>query len=289
MSEDKGSIMVRSKMKKDNEINACNALIKVLERVAGVKYECESFPDEISSSEPEIDFILRSASIGMERMAVEHTVIELFTNQNGYLRSSFDRAEEINRLCQGKIPPDRFYYLTAPHSLINSLTDKKSQTTFDECLAFWTVQTAQKLQIDDSEQYLYQGYKITLTCGGAHPQWNGKVGRIQEYPANVATLQKESFDKAIKHGLNKFSKYKHNRSESFKTVLLLEDVAGLQHERIMEGLIPSEKAQIDESIDYIVVLHSLHNRMIVGYVWKENETWHRFIPADRRFDFLSEH
>jgi hypothetical protein len=108
---------------------------------------------------------------------------------------------------------------------------------------------------------------------------------MPEYPTDVTALQKEAFGKAIQHGLDKLPKYKRDPFESFKTVLLLEDVAGFQHERIMKGLTSSEKAQIDESIDYIIVLTSLNDQMIVGYVWKENEIWHSFIPANRRFDF----
>jgi len=68
----------------------------------------------------------------------------------------------------------------------------------------------------------------------------------------------------------------------------LEDVAGLQHERITKGLTSSEKAQIDEYIDYIVVLASCEDQMVAGYVWKENETWYGFVPANRRFDSRSD-
>jgi hypothetical protein len=28
---------------------------------------------------------------------------------------------------------------------------------------------------------------------------------------------------------------------------------------------------------------SFNDQMIAGYVWKENEAWHSFIPANRRF------
>lgn len=216
-------------------------------------------------------------------MAVEHTVIPLFKGQRDYVIWSYERAEEIDRLCQGKIPADRYYYITAPHALIDSLKGKKRQKAFHEGLALWIAEQAPQLRIDEFKQYGYECYKITLTCGGTHPLMNGRVGRIPEYPTDVTTLQKAAFDKAIQHGLDKLPRYKCNPSESFKTVLLLEDVAGLQHERIMKGLIPSEKAQIDECIDYIVVLASIEDQMIAGYVWKENETWHSFIPGDRRF------
>jgi hypothetical protein len=225
----------------------------------------------------------------MTRIAVEHTVIPLFEGQHNYLISSFDRAERINELCQGKIPKDRYYYITVPHALINSLRNRNRQKAFDESLANWIIEQAPQLQIDDEpKQYGYERHKIRLFCGGTHPQWNGRVGRMPEGPADVATSQKEAFDKAIRHGLDKLTKYKSNLSESFKTVLILEDLAGFRHERITQGLTPFERAKIEESIDYIVVLVSLNDQMIVGYVWKENETWHSFIPANRRFNFRSE-
>ena len=162
---------------------------------------------------------------------------------------------------------------------------QKRQKAFDESLAHWIIQQAPQLQIDDEpKQHSYECYKITLTCCGTHPEWNGKVGRIPEYPAGVATVQKKAFDTAIKHGLDKLTKYKCNQSESFKTALLLEDVAGLKHIRIAEGLTSSEKAKIDKYIDYIVVLESHKDQMIAGYVWKESETWHSLVPANRRFN-----
>ena len=89
-------------MKKKNEISACNALIRILERVAGVKYECESCPDQGATNGPEADFILKSTCVESKRMAVEHTVIPLFKGQHDYVIRSYERAEEINRLCQGR-------------------------------------------------------------------------------------------------------------------------------------------------------------------------------------------
>ena len=276
-------------MKAENEINARNALIEILETVVGAKYECESCPDEETSTEKKPDFILGSTCAGATKIAVEHTVVPSFEQQIDYVRSFYERAEEISRLCEGKIPVDRWYYITAPHELITSLTDKKRQRAFDESLANWIIQQAPQLQMDHApKQNSYERYKITLTCGGTYPEWNGRVGRIPERPRDAVSLQKQAFDKAIEHGLDKLTKYKRNPSGSFKTVLLLEDIAGLPHERITEGLTSSEKNKIDESIDYIVVLQSNNNQMIVGYVWKESEAWHSFIPADRRFNLHNE-
>lgn len=258
----------------------------MLKRVVGETYECERYPDEEATKGKEVDFILRPTCTETARMAVEHTIVPLFNGQHNYVISSYERLEKINHQCQEKIPNDRYYFVVAPHALICSIKNREVQEIFDKELADWISQCAPRLQIDVSEQYSYQGYEIRLTCGGTHPSRNGSVGRIPEYPKDAAELQKEAFNKAVQHGLDKFPKYKCNSSESYKTVLLLEDVAGLPHERMMEELPPSDKARIDELIDYIVVLQSSENQMIVGYVWKENETWYRFIPYNRRFDFL---
>lgn len=272
-------------MKKPNEINACNALIDILQKLTGALYECESCPDEVVTNKPEPDFILRSTCAGATKIAAEHTVIELFNGQISYVISSFERAEEINRICRGKIPEDRWYYIAAPHALINSLTDRKRRKAFDEDLAPWIAEQAPNLQIDDFKQHSYNEHKVTLICGGSHPLRNGTVGRIPERPADTATLQKDAFLKAIQHGLQKLRDYKCNPPERFETVLLLEDIAGLNRERVITGLTTSEKAEIDHYIDYVVVLASYGKQMITGYVWKENETWHEFIPYDKRFSF----
>ena len=39
-------------MKTKNEQNACNALIEILEQMMGVRYECESSPDDEPNDGP---------------------------------------------------------------------------------------------------------------------------------------------------------------------------------------------------------------------------------------------
>ena len=271
-------------MKKENEVNACNSLIRILQILADVRYEWESCPDEGSANGKDVDFILKAARIGAARIAVEHTVVPLFNEQYQYAIASYDRAEEINELCRGRVPKDRYYVMTASYVLINSLDSRKKRENFNEKLAGWIIQRAPCLRIDESEQYSHEGYQITLTCRGTHPQLNGSVWRIPESPADLTRLQKEAFNKAVQHGLGKFPKYKRNPNESFTTVLLLEDVAGLNHEQIMSRLTTCEIVEIGEYIDYIIVLASFEQKMIAGYVWKEGITWHGLVPGDRRFE-----
>ena len=151
-------------MKKHNELNACNALIEILERVTGVKYECESSPDDKNNERPDVDFILKSTSDRSHRIAVEHTIIELFEGQIEYVNRSYDIVEKINSRCRGKIPSDRYYFLTVPHILMSSLKKKRKMAFVDE-LAPWVVQHAYQLKIDQHLSRIYEVHNIRLSAG----------------------------------------------------------------------------------------------------------------------------
>jgi hypothetical protein len=267
-------------MKRKNELNARDALIEILERMTGVRYECESSPDEGSNHPPEVDFILKSTRDEIHRIAVEHTVIELFIGQKDYVRWSSNIVEEIKTGCRGKIPSDRYYFLRAPPIFISSLSKKKRKMAFVDSLAPWIVQHARQLKVDEFLSCTYEAHKITLTCEGRHPSLNGNVWSMPELPVDHETLQKDSFHKAINHGLKKLREYKLN---GFTTVILLEDIAGVKYGQLIKELRSFDKDQIDRFVDYIVVLVSNNDRMIVGNVWKENDRWYSIIPHDRRF------
>lgn len=256
--------------------------------MTGAKYECENYPDEGGAKGPEADVILKSKCDGMPRIAVEHTVIPLFKGQHDYVIWSYDRVEEINRQCWGKIPSDRYYLMSVPYVLIRSLKGKQKQEAFGNQLVPWIIQHARQLGIDESRRCSYQCHQITLTCGGMHPFLNGKVGRMPEAPADLETLQKEAFDIAVRHGLKKLWRYKLKPFRRFTTILILEDIAGFKYEQVRTRLTFFEKAKIFLLIDYIVVLASHDDQMIVGNLWKENRRWYSFIPANRRFNLRSE-
>ena len=113
---------------------------------------------------------------------------------------------------------------------------------------------------------------------------NGNVWRIPEQPADLEQLQKDRFHRAIQDKLIKLIKYKF---KGFITVLVLEDIAGVKYQQLRKGLTFFKKVLMYLLVDYIVVLASNDGRMIVGNVWKENRTWHSFIPYDRRFELHS--
>ena len=269
-------------MKKKNEQNACNALIEILERITGVRYECESCPDDGTKEGPEVDFILKSTCDRISRIAVEHTVIESSPEQIRNAIRSYDIVQEINTRCRGQIPSDRYYILTGPAILISSFSSKKKRMAFVDSLGSWIVQHAWQLRVDESLPYTYEDHKMTLTCGGTHPLLNGNVGSMPGQPSE--SLQKDRFHEAIQHALKKLRRYK---CAGFSTVMLLEDIAGVRHQYLTKELPSLEKDQIDRFIDYIVVIESNQGRMIVGYVWKEHFAWHSFIPYHRRFDLRS--
>ena len=162
----------------------------------------------------------------------------------------------------------------------SQVSKKKKRIAFVDSLVPWIVQHAGQLKADEFLSCTYEAHKITLTCEGTHPSLNGNVWSMPELPADQETLQRDSFHKAIKHGLKKLREYK---LKGVTTVVLLEDIAGVKYGQLIGELQPADKDQIDRFIDYIVVLASNNDRMIFGTVWKDIDRWYSFIPADRRF------
>jgi len=70
------------------------------------------------------------------------------------------------------------------------------------------------------------------------------------------------------------------KERGFKTALLLEDVAGT----LRGSTLSAREIGLDE-VDYIVVLVSNEDRMIIGNVWKERSVWYSSVPSNRRFSF----
>ena len=61
--------------KKENEINACNAFIKILYDIMGVEYKIDSSPDEEKDgNDPDVDFILKDRNGRHSNIAVEHSL-----------------------------------------------------------------------------------------------------------------------------------------------------------------------------------------------------------------------
>jgi len=275
--------MWRKKKKSQNEQSACEAFVAILNSITGTQYEKSGSPDELNRQTPDVDFLLVSIGDPNDIIAVEHTTVESFEGQIGYVSRSYDIVGSINACCRNRIPADRYYFLAIPPALVDSLVGK-NRMRFVSDLSSWVAETAQKMGIDSYSQTDHEGHVITLTCGGSNAQLNGNVWRMPQQPQNEEILQTQRFNRAIRDKLPKLSKYK---AQGFKTALLLEDIAGipLGSTHKGHGITLKERRTVRATIDYIVVFTSNKGRMIVGNVLKEKAVWHSSIPYDRRFSF----
>ncbi len=270
-------------MKRQNEESACEAFIAILNTITGVQYVKRESPDELNRRTPDVDFILVAIDAETDAIAVEHTVLESFEGQIGYVNRSYDVVGSINSGCRKTIPVDRYYFLAIPPAIVDSLVGK-NRSHFVSKLSSWVGKNAQGLLIDSHTQTDYEGHKITLLCSGSHPQLNGNVWRAPQQPENHEILQAQRLNRAIADKLPKLRQYK---KRGFKTALLLEDIAAIPSTITQRGhgMSSDERNGARSAVDYIVVLASNKGRMIVGNMWKEESVWHSSIPSDRRFSF----
>ena len=271
-------IMKKLNEKEPNELNARDAFITILRSITGIEDWRSESPDEVNRSTPDVDFLLFPSSNKHENIAVEHTRVESFEGQIRYVKRSYDIVDLINAGCRKRLPEDRLYILAVPPAIMDSLEEKSSRNQFVSHLISWVVETAPKLLLEDNfEQTKYEGHEITLSCGGDGAQMNGNVGRIPQQPENQKALQSNRLRRAVGDKLPKLMQYKER---NFKTALLLEDIAGTLYSDTLRdcdsGL---------EEVDYIVVLKSNDERMIVGNVLKERSVWYSIVPYNRRFEF----
>jgi len=269
-------------MKRPNEENACASFITILKSLTGIGYEVFSRPDDVNRRTKDIDFILSPRGGKNGTIAVEHTRVESFEGQIGYVTTWCDIVCLVNAECRERIPCDRYYFLAGPLKLVDPLVwkskDKQGdavvQSKLVSYLSAWVAKTAPALLLEDSDmQTEYEGHKITLTCRGTAAQLNGNVWGMPEEPQNQKALQSERLGRAVGDKVPKLARYK----PGFKTALLLEDVAGT-----LRGTTLCGYGGLEE-VDYVVVFVSNKDRMITGNVWKEGPVWHSFVPGDRRF------
>ena len=78
--------------KKENEINACNAFIEILQRIKGVEYYPERWPEKENRNIPDVEVILapKDKNGQLPKIAVEHTIIEAHDKQIAYVNQSYD-------------------------------------------------------------------------------------------------------------------------------------------------------------------------------------------------------
>ena len=269
-------------MKRQNEINAINALLEILPFFAGGRYVENGSPDENNSQCKNVDYVLAPCANNLPNLAVEHTRVEAFRGQMTYVNRSYDIVHEVDIKCQGQLPPDRYFILVVSHILVESLR-KQAIKQFISFVVPWIVTTAQTLLIDNHKTTKYAEQDLLLMCGGSHPKVNGTIGRISNRPNNQEDLAKESLWFSIEHGLGKFSKYKRL---GYDTVLSLEDISGAIRSSMLLEIDTDiqRKALISTLVDYLIVFASNEDKMIVANVWKEKQLRYNYIPFNRRFD-----
>jgi hypothetical protein len=265
-------------MKKQNEQNACEAFIEILYNLTGTQYVNRESPDEMNRDTPDVDFILASMADECDTIAVEHTIIESFEGQIGYVNRSYDIIGSINENCRNKIPDDRYYFIAIPPELAQSLTGENRKRFMNDFTS-WVAETAPRLVTDKSARIDFGGHNITLMCRGSHQQLNGNVWGMPQQPESYKILRAQRLNRAIADKLPKLVQYKNR---DITTALLLEDIASIPSIVTMNS---DERSRVGNTIDYIVVFASNEGRMIVGNVWKEKSVWHSSVPYDRRFSF----
>jgi hypothetical protein len=268
-------------MKRQNEVNAIEALIGIMPFITGCNYQNLGSPDEANSSLKEVDFILKAQRDGKSNLAVEHTIVEAFPGQKEYVLRSYEIVQKVDLRCSGQLPSDRFFGLVIAPSLVDSLR-KMAIDAFMETIVPWVTETAKDLPIDEYRTTKYSGQDVLLMCSGSLPEINGTIGRMPGSPRNQKELVNQSLWLSIEHGVGKFPKYKKSGHD---TVLLLENISGRVHSSMLLDLEndPQKHAVISALIDYIVVLTSNNDKMIVGNVWKEKQKRYDPVPYNRKF------
>jgi hypothetical protein len=270
-------------MKKPNEENACNAFIEILKKITGVEYEIEYSPDEQNRVSSEVDYVLISKDGRSHRIAVEHTIVESFEGQIAYVNHSYDVVNEINVLCQEKLPTDRYYILTIPPVLIKSFKNaKQKKEQFVKEMSCWVPNIANTLAVNQRSSRVYNDQEIMIECGGSSRKMNGNVGRIPVQPMEIEKLKGERFCRDIEENRRKLRKYKR---KGYTTALLLEDISGgfyRNNNAQWKDLRNNQKWSF-KSIDYVVIFVSINQEMVVGNVWKEKRRLYSTIPHNRRF------
>jgi hypothetical protein len=268
-------------MKRQNEANAVEALLDIMPFITGCRYVNLGSPDEENSTLKEVDFVLKAQMDGKPSLAVEHTIVEAFRGQKEYVYRSYEIVQEVDRRCKGQLPANRFFGLVIPPSLVDSLR-KKAIEAFMEATVPWIVETARDLPIDEYRTMDYSEQDVLLMCSGSLPEINGTIGRMPGSPMNQKELVDQSLWLSIQHGLGKFPKYKRN---DYDTVLLLENISGQIHHSMLLDLENDlqKHAMISALVDYIIVLTSNNDQMIVGNIWKEKQVRYDPVPYNRRF------
>ncbi len=272
--------------KKENETNACNAFIEILQKIKGIGYYPESWPERENRNIPDIEVILapKNKNRQFPKIAVEHTIVEAHANLKLYVSQLCYIEKEINLKCQGKFPTDRHFAIIIPPPLIVG-AHKERRNQLIEKIICWAPDAAKNLKIDQRSSLSHNGHEVLLWCASLSFESSGKVVTMRTTPSDYENESRNRFQRSIKEKLPKLLKYKE-KEEKFETALLLEDIS-FSHalpKDDWKDLIPDQyHSEFQLKIDYVVIFVSNEKKMIVGNVWKEGSQIYAEIPDNRRF------
>lgn len=201
-------------MKKDNEINAINATIKIYEKFLNIdlKDASQTFPDDIVRNIKEIDCIIKNQKT---RIAIEHSIIEHYDCQLQYLNKSYDIVQNINKSLQETLLNDRHYVILIPPNLIINKNKYELKQLSKEIIKSIKEKIA-TLAIDESFIIKYKTEKISVFCKVSSLVNSGNLYRAPTVPG-------DGLEKLIKVRVNKLFEDKLDKSnfEVIKRYLLL--------------------------------------------------------------------
>jgi hypothetical protein len=267
-------------MKKENETNAIDAAIKIIQKYYGIDLTNaeKSYPDEENNRSKDIDCIIKGKS---KRYAIEHSIIEHYEGQIEYIYHSYEIIEKINKRIAKYIPQDRFFTVLVEPKLIIS---KKKSVLRD--LSNYSekelLQLMGEMEIDRSINLIYKNEEIVVLCESMEGIDNGRVYRAPTSPKrNLGEMIEYRAKRLFDLKIWKLIPYK---LRGFKTVLVIEDISGMH----MMGIDKKYVGIIHRIIsllfiDMILILKSNNNEMIVGGIWKCGFRWNDNVPMNRRF------
>ena len=268
---------------KNNEKNACNAFIEILQKIRGFEYKIVYRPEDKNRNTQDVEAILAPnvENDQFPKIAVEHTIIEAHEKQFKYVNQLKGIEKEIDQKCRGKLPIDYCFGLIAPPSLIAGM-NKKNREKFVKEMVSWIPNVSKSLTRNQRSSRLYNGHEVSLWCVGSCPGINVTMRMMSSRPGDPKKDRRERFHRAIKEKLPKLISYKE---QGFETALLLEDVSAV-YINPEENMIPRQySTEFRLKTDYVIILVSQEEKIFLGCVWKEKSQLYSEIPENRTFAF----
>lgn len=271
------------------ETQVCAAVAALLEREAGIDCRDVSYPEKDASGPP-VDLRFR---LGMQRFAVEHTLIEPFERALASGLDFLDLTEALRSKLNGSMPTPGTWYLLFPVDPAGGRPLKTHPRLRDQIEA-WVHAAATELLAEyperrgrDSDPQGYFGSRRTEIDGLAlqlqrrvhwseHGKHDGTLFLSRIVAPNLEVQRVARIRRAIESKLPKLTACK---LEGDATVLALEysDIALTSHISIAEALQSLWKERVDWPDHVIIVDTTL------------DKPWQAYRPVvDKQFSFEME-